>query len=123
MPSQLLLCGIRLWQSGRRGKPGGPPRGTEALLYCERLEENPSPGLTCWGFLRWLFQGKITRWQPTPVVSSANSGSFSCCNYAPLIHQQPETDQDRPVNTLRNPDARVAISLPVEVLWFKPMLD
>ena len=44
--------------AGRRGKPGGPPRGTEALPCCERLEENPRPGLTCWGFLLWLFQGK-----------------------------------------------------------------
>jgi hypothetical protein len=53
----------------------------------------------------------------------ANGRSLSYCNYAPLIHRQPETDQDRPVNTLRNPDARAAISLPVEVFWFEPMLE
>src|SRR6516162_4261066 len=32
----------------------------------------------------------------------------------PPIHRQPETDQDRWVNTLRNPDACAANSLPVE---------
>jgi hypothetical protein len=62
-----------------------------------------------------LFQGKIARCQPTLVVARANSRSLSCCNYAPLIHQPPETDQDRQVNTLRNLDACAAISLPVEV--------
>ena len=114
--------GVGLWQSRRRGKPGGPPRGTEALPCCERLEENPSPGLTCWGFLLWLFQGKIARWQPTPVVARANGRSFPCCN----LHRLSTSNRKRiriAGEHLTNPDACAANSLPVEVFWFEPMLE
>jgi len=74
---------------------------TNANVFFIRIpcERNPSPGLTRWGFLRWLFSGQVARWQPTPVVAHANGRLFSSCNYAPLVHRQLETDQDRGVNS------------------------
>jgi hypothetical protein len=55
-PSQLLLCGIGLRQSGRWGKPGGPPnaclkakRGTEASRPCyHRCSRFACPASRCW---------------------------------------------------------------------------
>jgi hypothetical protein len=78
-------------------------------------KKTPALGLTCWAFLLWLFQGKIARWQPTPVVARANGRSFSCCNFTSPIHRQPKTEQDRQVNTLRNPDACAANSTAIKL--------
>jgi hypothetical protein len=53
LPGQLLLCGIGLWQSGRWGKPGGPPRGTEPPQHASgRRKPQPEadpPGFCCGG--------------------------------------------------------------------------
>jgi hypothetical protein len=96
LPSQLLLCGIGLWQSGRRDKPGGPPRGPPPSARA--AEEKPQPEAGPLGFSCGGCQGKPPV-DSLPVVDPANSRLFSCCDYAPLVHRRPETDQDRSVNS------------------------
>jgi len=78
LPSQLLLCGIGLWQSGRWGKPGGPPRS----------RRKPSPGLMCWGFLLWLFQGKWSvgslSWSSLlPMADRSRAAILHCAHPVP----------------------------------------
>jgi hypothetical protein len=82
-------------------KPFSPQtraRRTEDLLCASKK----TPVRNVLGFLAVVVSGEIARWQPTAVVTRANGRLFSCCKFAPLIHRQPEADQDRQVNTLRN---------------------
>jgi len=47
-------------------------------------------------------------WLLTTLSASAPPHSFSCCDYAPLVHRRPETDRDRAVNVDRvSPYGRV----------------